>query len=59
MVYGYGFLQFMFQKEFIFHEELCLTDCITDCQLNASELQLLADTATVLWKPEGGAREQN
>ena len=37
VVYGYGFLQFMFQKEFIFHEELCLTDCLTECQYNASK----------------------
>ena len=36
VVWGFAFMQFIFNQELIFYDELCLEDCIEDCSQNAT-----------------------
>ena len=30
-VWGWGFMQYMFEEEYVFYESHCLEDCLTEC----------------------------
>ena len=30
-VWGWGFMQYMFEKEYVFYESHCLEDCLNSC----------------------------
>ena len=38
-VWGWGFMQYMFEKEYVFYESHCLEDCLNSCaDQNTSKL---------------------